>query len=79
MSRGTDCDGCCPPSFTDDYKNRAKAAAVAKMRVESDMSYQDLGLVQPEGGSEVGELEIPAFAFWTSRKVPMPEDVTKLR
>lgn len=48
-------------SFTDDYKNRAKAASVAKMRVESDMSYQDLGLVQPEGGSEVGELEIPGL------------------
>lgn len=55
--------------FTDDYKNRAKAAAVAKMRVESDMSYQDLGLVQPEGGLEVGELEIPHIWFHTSRKV----------
>ncbi|GAA5917272.1 hypothetical protein JCM6882_009270 [Rhodosporidiobolus microsporus] len=68
-----------PDTFSDDYKNRAKAAAVAKMRVESDMSYQDLGLVQPEGGIEVGELEIPHIWWYSSRKVPMPEDVTKMR
>ncbi|GAA5843772.1 hypothetical protein JCM11251_006803 [Rhodosporidiobolus azoricus] len=68
-----------PETFTDDYKNRARAAAVAKMRVESDMSYNDLGLSQPEGGLEVGELELPAYPFMTSRKVPMPEDVSKLR
>lgn len=68
-----------PETFSDDYKNRAQAAAVAKMRVESDMSYNDLGLAQPEGGSEVGDLELPAFPFISSRKVPMPDDVTKLR
>ncbi|GAA5859878.1 hypothetical protein JCM8547_004369 [Rhodosporidiobolus lusitaniae] len=67
-----------PDSFSDDYKNRAKAAAIAKMRVESDMSYNDLGLSQPEGGSDVGELELPAYPFITSRKVPMPDDVTGL-
>lgn len=45
-----------PDTFDDDYKNRAKAAAVAHMRVEADLTYYDLGLVQPEGGAEVGEL-----------------------
>lgn len=45
-----------PDTFDDDYKNRAKAAAVATMRVEADLTYFDLGLVQPDGGSEVGEL-----------------------
>ena len=36
-----------PDSFDDDYSNRAKAAVEARMRVESDMTYQDLDLVQP--------------------------------
>ena len=48
-----------PETFDDDYKNRAKAAEVAKMRVAEDMTYKDLGLAQPEGGSEVGELGQP--------------------
>ena len=43
-----------PSTFDDDYKNRAKAAAEAKMRIKDDMTYDDLGLVQPEGGSEIG-------------------------
>ena len=41
-----------PETFTDDYKNRARAASVAKMRVESDLTYADLGLVQSEPGME---------------------------
>ena len=36
-----------PDSFDDDYSNRAKAALHARMRVESDLTYQDLDLVQP--------------------------------
>ena len=45
-----------PDSFEDDYKNRARAASVAKMRVEADLTYDDLGLAMPEGGGEeVGE------------------------
>lgn len=48
-----------PESFTDDYANRAAAAAAARMRIRSDMTYSDLGLVQPEGGSEVGRLMFP--------------------
>lgn len=43
-----------PDTFTDDYKNRARAATVAKMKVADDLTYGDLGLVQPEGGDEVG-------------------------
>jgi arylsulfatase A-like enzyme len=48
-----------PESFGDDYTHRAAAAAAAKMRIRSDMTYDDLGLVQPEGGSAVGKLMFP--------------------
>lgn len=56
-----------PETFFDDYRNRARAAADAKMRVRSDMTYDDLGLIQPEGGSEVGE---PMFPGSRQRKIP---------
>jgi arylsulfatase A-like enzyme len=65
-----------PNTFDDDYKRRAKAAAAAKMRIKDDMKYRDLGLVQPEGGAEVGERNIPND---TERKIPHPEDVSGLR
>lgn len=65
-----------PETFDDDYKNRAKAAAEAKMRIKVDMKYADLGLVQPEGGAEVGERMMRGS---TSRKVPHPQDVSELR
>jgi hypothetical protein len=69
-----------PETFNDDYKNRAKAAAAAKMRVEMDMTYFDLGLAQPNGSTEeVGELFFPDLPYLTDRKVPMPDDVTKMR
>ncbi|KAI0020905.1 alkaline-phosphatase-like protein [Xylariomycetidae sp. FL0641] len=68
-----------PETFDDDYKNRAKSAEVAKMRVAEDMTYQDLGLVQPEGGSEIGELGLPGIPFLQDRKVPFAQDVTTLR
>lgn len=35
-----------PETFDDDYNNRARAAAAAHMRIERDMTYQDLDLVQ---------------------------------
>lgn len=60
-----------PDTFNDDYKTRAKAASVAKMKVTMDMSYMDLGLAQPEGGDEVGELMWPGHA--TIRKIPYPD------
>lgn len=65
-----------PETFNDDYKNRAKAAAAAKMRIKDDMKYADLGLVQPEGGSEVGERTMRSS---TNRKIPNPDDVSALR
>ena len=65
-----------PETFDDDYKNRAKAAAEAKMRIKDDMKYADLGLVQPEGGSEVGERVRPEMSH---RKIPNPDDVSDLR
>lgn len=65
-----------PETFDDDYKNRARAAAEAKIRVDTDLTYFDLGLAQPDGGSEVGEL---VNSTSTLRKIPNPEDVTKLR
>ena len=65
-----------PDTFDDDYKNRAKAAVEAKMRIKDDMKYSDLGLVQPEGGAEVGERIMPNS---TMRKIPNLDDVTKLR
>lgn len=65
-----------PDSFDDDYRNRAIAASEAKMRIRADMTYADLGLVQPEGGAEVGER---SHANSTLRKIPHPEDVTELR
>lgn len=65
-----------PDTFDDDYKNRAKAASEAKMRIKDDMKYRDLGLVQPEGGREVGER---VHTHGTERKIPNPEDVSGLR
>jgi len=56
-----------PDTFADDYKNRARAAKAAKMRIADDMTYLDLGLVQPEGGDEVGEPVLPGMAV---RKLP---------
>lgn len=53
-----------PVTFDDDYRNRAAGAAAAKMRIADDMTYLDLGLVQPEGGAEVGE------QYQDSRKLP---------
>lgn len=56
-----------PATFDDDYANRAAAAAAAKMRVRRDMTFGDLGLVQPEGGAEIGE---PMHPRGLERKIP---------
>ncbi|KAK4938593.1 hypothetical protein LTR10_021024 [Elasticomyces elasticus] len=55
-----------PQTFSDDYRNRAKAAKVAKMRVADDLTYKDLGLVQADGGRrKLGEM------MWDgARKIP---------
>jgi hypothetical protein len=65
-----------PASFDDDYRHRAAAAAAAKMRIADDLTYLDLGLVQPEGGLEVGEPLLPGMAV---RKLPRPADEAALR
>ncbi len=64
-----------PSTFDDNYKNRARAAVEAKMRIKDDLTYDDLGLVQPEGGGEVGEKSRP---FSSKRKIPNPEDASAL-
>ena len=38
-----------PETFDDDYSNRAAAAAAARMRVESDLTAEDLKVSVPEG------------------------------
>ncbi|KAG7136550.1 N-acetylglucosamine-6-O-sulfatase like protein [Verticillium longisporum] len=68
-----------PNTFSDDYKNRARAATIAKMRVADDLTYTDLGIVQPEGPrSKVGSKMIDMW-WWSDRKIPNPDDVTGLR
>jgi len=67
-----------PDTFSDDYKNRAKAAKVAKMRVAEDLTYFDLGLAQPDGGSSVGEKLIDD-PLCTERKIPVPQDLSKFK
>ena len=60
-----------PETFNDDYTNRAAAAAAAKMRVRSDLTYRDIALVQPEGPQErSGELLNERMERLTERKVP---------
>ena len=46
------------------------------MRIKDDMTYADLGLVQPEGGDEIGERQSPGNP---NRKIPNPDDVSSLR
>lgn len=65
-----------PDSYDDDYRNRSRAAGAAKMRIRADMKYRDLGLVQPEGGAEVGERIRPGS---TERRIPDLDDVGELR
>ncbi|KIY01120.1 uncharacterized protein Z520_02672 [Fonsecaea multimorphosa CBS 102226] len=78
-----------PDTFTDDYKNRARAAKVAKNKIADDMTFFDLGLVQPEGGigtnpatADVGEKEGPEYWSRNVRRVPFPAtdvEVQKMR
>lgn len=65
-----------PDTFDDDYKQRAKAAGVARMRIAEDMTYRDVGVVQPEGGREIGEPQFPGALL---RKLPNPADVREVR
>ncbi|KAK8024929.1 hypothetical protein PG990_002752 [Apiospora arundinis] len=68
-----------PDTFTDDYKNRANAARIAKMRVAQDLTYTDLGLVQPEGPASVVGVKMIDRWNWVDRKVPAPDDPRGMR
>ncbi|KAK7978742.1 hypothetical protein PG988_006232 [Apiospora saccharicola] len=59
-----------PDTFTDNYKNWANTAKVTKIRIAEDLTYTDLGLVQPEG---------PAAEVGVDRKVPAPVDPREIR
>ena len=61
-----------PVTFNDDYKNRARAAAEAKMRVRDDLTYEDLGLVPLEFGEPTGR-------GMRARKVPNPANPSSLK
>lgn len=67
-----------PETYTDDYKNRARAAQIAKMRVAEDMTYFDLGLAQPDGGRAKGERIFTGQGF-SQRKVPAPSSEEELQ
>jgi len=56
-----------PETFDDDYSNRANAAREARMRVDRDMTYKDLDLVQPEDAQR---------SNWSRHaRVPIPDDL----
>ena len=61
-----------PPSFDDDYRNRGRAAAEARIRVRDDLTYRDLGLVTLDIGEPTGKTG-------ADRKVPTPEDLSRFR
>jgi arylsulfatase A-like enzyme len=67
-----------PETFNDDYRHRAKAASLAKMRVAEDLTYLDLGLVQPEGPAETVGPRLGDGPAHSDRKVPAPADVRGL-
>jgi arylsulfatase A-like enzyme len=67
-----------PDSFNDDYSNRAKAAKEARMRVESDMTYQDLDLVQPYYPSE-GQRYSLSNRRTPHMMIPFPESDDQLK
>ncbi len=57
-----------PDTYDDDYKNRARAAEQAHMRIACDMTYHDLDLVQtPESPGE-------HRAMGRDKKIPFPAD-----
>ncbi|MFP4485302.1 MAG: sulfatase [Spirochaetaceae bacterium] len=57
-----------PESFDDDYRNRARAAEAAKMRIAEDMTYDDLDLLQlPDSPGE-------RLLGGERRKVPYPAE-----
>ncbi|KAJ5243564.1 hypothetical protein N7489_003660 [Penicillium chrysogenum] len=64
-----------PDTFSDDYEDRARAAAIAKMRVSEDLSYKDLGLAQPDGDRR----KVGVKMAGGMRKVPSPPTDDEVR
>lgn len=65
-----------PETFDDDYKNRAKAVLAFRNKIRVDMTYQDLGIIQPEGGKHLAGEPMAYDASWigaNDRKVPQPD------
>jgi len=56
-----------PQTFDDDYANRASAAREAKMRIDRDLTYQDLDLVQPPDAT--------GYSLGRHVMVPHPENL----
>jgi hypothetical protein len=67
-----------PETCTDDYKNRAAAAAASTNRVAVHLSFGDLDVVQQPGDHKtVGPLRsigVGASGFAFERLIPMPDD-----
>lgn len=68
-----------PDTFDDDYKNRAKAAEAANMRIKINMTYANLGLVQPPYGDLQGigprrNIGVGASGEAGHRIIPFPDD-----
>lgn len=61
-----------PESFDDDYKNRAKSAAAAKMRIKEDLTFYDLGLSPVKQDGTVSESD-------HFEKIPNPENISNFR
>jgi len=59
-----------PETLQDDYKNRARAAEAAHMRIARDMTYDDLDLVQ------VAESPGEKFAWTAHKMVPHPDELS---
>ncbi|MFP4376881.1 MAG: sulfatase, partial [Spirochaetales bacterium] len=58
-----------PDTLEDDYKNRARAAEAAHMRIARDMTYDDLDLVQ------LAESPGEKFAWTAHKMVPHPDEL----
>ncbi|ORX39831.1 arylsulfatase A [Kockovaella imperatae] len=64
-----------PTTYDDDYANRAAAAGAASNKVKVNMTYEDLGLSQPEGGESVGFCQSEDWGVAGGLKqVPFPDD-----
>ncbi len=59
-----------PETFDDDYKDRARAAEAARMRISEDLTYNDLDLVQDE------DAPFERYAYGKEKCIPLPDDLS---